>query len=127
MRIGENFQALFADLDPQLLRDVEKLYAIEAAQEALLCESERAEIGRFNAANPGCVRNGLGEIRHRLHITDYFAQQVIHRADGDPDLWHWFLKTPEGAYARVRHDQPARIVVPAWKGGLWNSVTAALQ
>lgn len=127
MRIGENFAALFAQLDPQLLRDVQKLYAMEAAQDALVCETERAEIGRFNEANPGHVRNGLGEIAYRLHITDYFGQQIIHRADGDPGLWKWFLKTPEGAYARIRHNQPARIVVPAWKGGLWNSVTSALS
>ncbi len=124
--IGENFQVLLQNLDPQLLRDVAKLYELEAAQEAALCEADRADIGAFNRENPATSRNGFGGLAHRLHVTDYWAQQVIHRAPNDPDLWPWFLKTPEGAYARVRAEQPARIVVPDWKGGLWKSVAGAL-
>ncbi len=124
--IGENFQALFESLDPQLLRDVAKLYEEEALMEAAGCEADRSDIGAFNRANPVQFRNGLGGITHRLHSTDYWAQQVIHRAPNDPDLWKWFLKTPEGAYARVPCAAPARIVVPAWKGGLWQTVASAI-
>lgn len=124
--IGENFQVLLDSLDPQLLRDVAKLYEIEALQEAAACEADRAGIGAFNQENPLGLRNGLGGLAHRVLSTDYWAQQVIHRAPNDPDLWKWFVKTPEGAYARVRNAAPARIVVPAWRGGLWSSVAGAL-
>lgn len=108
------------------MRDVAELYRQEAAADALQCEMERAELGRLNEASPSGLVTGVGQVVRRLHATDYWAQQVIHRAPNDPDLWKWFLKTPEGAYARVRADGPARIVVPDWKGGLWSSVAAGL-
>jgi hypothetical protein len=126
MKPGANFAPLLAGLDPELLSDVQKLYALEALEEAAACEEERSEIGQFNAVHPAPDRTRIGQLKHRLHVTDFWAQQVIHDAWNDPGLWKWFLKTPEGAYARVRSDGPARIVVPAWKGGLWNSVGAAL-
>ena len=124
--IGENFKVLFDNLDPQLLRDVAKLYEIEAAEEAAACEIDRADVGAFNLEHPVTSSAVLGGLSHRVHITDYWAQQVIHRAPNDPDLWRWFVKTPEGEYARVRSACPARIIVPQWKGGLWNSVACAL-
>lgn len=124
--IGENFKVLFESLDPQLMRDVAKLYEIEAVQEAAACEIERADIGAFNQDHPVALRDGLGGIRHRLHSTDYWAQQIIHNAPNDPDLWTWFLKTPEGAYARMPTPEKAQIVVPQWKVGLWSTVRDSL-
>jgi hypothetical protein len=124
--IGANFQVLLDSIPPDLMRDVAELYRQEAAADALQCEMERAELGRLNEASPSGLVTGVGQVVRRVHATDYWAQQVIHRAPNDPDLWKWFLKTPEGAYARVRSDGPARIVVPDWKGGLWSSVAAGL-
>lgn len=124
--IGANFQVLLEAIPPDLMRDVAELYRQEAAAEALQCEMERSELGRINELMPSNLTSGLGQVTHRLHATDYWAQQVIHRAPNDPDLWKWFLKTPEGTYARVRAEKPSRIIVPAWRGGLWASVEAGL-
>lgn len=124
--IGANFQVLLDAIPPDLMRDVAELYRQEAAAEALQCEAERAELGRINAATPSGLVSGMGQVVHRLHATDYWAQQMIHKAPNDPDLWKWFLKTPEGSYARVQAETPSRIVVPQWKGGLWSSVAAGV-
>lgn len=127
MAIGETYQALFDSLEPELLRDVMELYRQEALEEALACESDRADLGNFSREHPARRRDGLGILTHRLHLTDYWAQQIVHRAPNDSGLWKWFLKTPEGAYARVPTERATRIVVPAWKGSLWNTVTSDLS
>jgi len=127
MTLGANFDVLLKGLDPELAADVAKLYAFEAAQEALACEADRPIIGRFNAENPVESGRSIGQMLGRIHSTDFFAQQVIHRAAGDPDLWKWFAKTPEGAYTRPTIIQKPRIVVPEWRGGLWGSVRSAVS
>lgn len=123
MKIGENLKVLLQGIPSDVLREVEELYRIEAAAEALQCEQERAEVGLLNQQE--VLPGSGGELVRRVHATDYWAQQVIHKAPGDPDLWRWFAKTPEGEYSRVRRSAPARIVVPAWRGGLWSTVSAA--
>lgn len=125
--IGQNIDVLLKAIPPELMSQVAELYKQEAAEEALACEQERAEIGRINQEFTPPVRDGFGAMQHRLHATDYWAQQVIHRAPNDPELWKWFTKTPEGAYARVINPAPSRIVVPGWRGGLWSTVNSNLQ
>lgn len=125
--IGANFEAILKAVPPELMAQVAELYKQEAAEDALACEQERAEIGRVNREFAPPVRDGFGAMSLRVHSTDYWAQQVIHRAPNDPDLWKWFIKTPEGEYARVNRPAPARIVVPGWRDGLWSTVKANLQ
>ena len=125
MRIGANFEMLLQAIPPELLAQVHELYRQEAAMDGAACEVERAEIGRINH-DTSVVHEGVGALTTRLHATDYWAQQVIHRAPNDPDLWRWFKKTPEGQYARVAQAKPARIVVPAWRDGLWSTVAGSI-
>jgi hypothetical protein len=50
----------------------------------------------------------------RPTVDDYWRQQVKHDAIGDPDFWEWWLRRPDGAYARVKSKSPKLIV--GWSG-----------
>lgn len=106
-----NFDALFAgdNVRDDVVRDVLEAFAEEDRAEQERAGLLRKEAGYFNH-NVRNVWNPLGVPLMRITTDDFWRQQVQHNAMGDPDLWPWFLRTPEGEYARVKSEAPKLVV-----------------
>jgi len=108
---ASNFDALFEgdNVRDDVVRDVIEAFAEDDRAEQAKAGHARNVAGYFNQNVPH-TWSDIGVPTMRLTVDDFWRQQVAHNAVGDPDLWHWFLRRPEGEYARVKSSSP-RIVV----------------
>lgn len=101
-----NFDAMFdGNVRDDVVRDVLDAFADQDRSEQVDAGRLRVATGYFNQN----VRNpwgAMGVPSMRLTHDDYWRQQIMHDAVGDPGLWDWFLKRPEGEYARVKSESP---------------------
>ena len=101
-----NFDAVFdGNVRDDVVRDVLEAFAEEDLDEQIKAGRLRTATGYVNQNIPH-KWTAMGVPSMRLTVDDYWRQQVAHDALGDPDLWKWFAKRPEGEYARVKAQAP---------------------
>lgn len=115
-----NFDSLFdGDVRDDVVREVIEAFAEDDRTEERQAGRLRAEAGYANH-NMTNTWTAMGAPVMRVTTDDFWRQQVVHNAKGDPELWQWFLRRPEGEYARVKSQAP-RLTV-GWRGALRESI-----
>lgn len=99
-----NFDAIFEDADENLVKEVLQAFAEEDLAEQAKAGRLRQAAGQLNRGDNFFTAIGAPTVR--MTLDDYWRQQVRHNAIKDPDLWKWFVRQPEGEYARVVAKSP---------------------
>lgn len=95
------FDILTEKLDPELVKDVIKLFDHDMEAQFAQAAEEAKEIGRRNRSEERSS-DGIGPKRaglHPLHVAAW--RQLGVNVRDDPEAMEWVLKHPEMEYAKV--------------------------